>query len=222
MIEQPFDFKRDFINLAIDCKVLQFGEFKLKSGRISPYFFNAGRFLNGGAMLRLGRCYASALNAADLAPEVLFGPAYKGIPLVTATATALADNYNIELPFFFDRKEVKQHGEGGQIVGIPSMGRAILIDDVITAGTAIRKSMETLKKFGVRGTGVLIGLDRCERGMGALSAVQEVERDCGLKVISVIDLADIICWLDNTPRFKIYRADLELYRDQFGIDLTVK
>ena len=210
-------FRQDFIELALQCKVLQFGEFELKSGRVSPYFFNAGKFSTGGALARLGRCYAAALHASDLHADMLFGPAYKGIPLVSTTAMALSDQHGIDLPFAFNRKEAKTHGEGGNIVGAPLAGDVVVIDDVMTAGTAIRESMAILNESGARGAGVVIGLDRCERGDGELSAVQQVEQDWGLRVVSVVSLHDIILWVESNPAMAQHREALERYRQRYGV-----
>ena len=210
-------FRQDFIELALQCEVLQFGEFKLKSGRVSPYFFNAGKFSTGGALARLGRCYAAALHASDLHADMLFGPAYKGIPLVSTTAMALSDQHGVDLPFAFNRKEAKTHGEGGNIVGAPLAGDVVVIDDVMTAGTAIRESMAILNESGARGAGVVIGLDRCERGDGELSAVQQVEQDWGLKVVSVVSLHDIISWVESNPAMGQHREALERYRQRYGV-----
>ena len=212
---QPF--QQDFIELALECEVLQFGEFELKSGRISPYFFNAGKFSTGGALARLGRCYAAALHASGLQVDMLFGPAYKGIPLVSTTAMALSEQHGVDLPFAFNRKESKTHGEGGNIVGAPLAGDVVVIDDVMTAGTAIRESMAILNESGARGTGVVIGLDRCERGDGERSAVQQVEQDWGLTVVSVVSLHDIIAWVESNPEMAQHREALEQYRERYGV-----
>ncbi len=212
---QPF--QEDFIELALECEVLQFGEFELKSGRISPYFFNAGKFSTGGALARLGRCYAAALHASGLRADMLFGPAYKGIPLVSATAVALSEQHGVDLPFAFNRKEAKTHGEGGNIVGAPLAGDVVVIDDVMTAGTAIRESMTILNESGARGAGVVIGLDRCERGDGERSAVQQVEQDWGLTVVSVVSLHDIIAWVESNPAMAEHREALEQYRERYGV-----
>ena len=209
-------FQQDFIELALECDVLQFGEFELKSGRISPYFFNAGKFLTGGALTRLGRCYAAALHASSVHVDMLFGPAYKGIPLVSTTAMALSEQHGLDLPFAFNRKEVKTHGEGGSIVGAPLAGDVVLIDDVMTAGTAIRESMAILNESGARVTGVVIGLDRCERGDGERSAVHQVEQDLGLTVVSVVSLHDIIAWVESNPEMARHREALEQYRERHG------
>ena len=210
-------FQQDFIELALECGVLQFGEFELKSGRISPYFFNAGRFSTGGALARLGRCYAAALHASGVHVDMLFGPAYKGIPLVSTTAVALSEQHGVDLPFAFNRKEAKTHGEGGNIVGAPLAGDVVVIDDVMTAGTAIRESMVILNESGARGVGVVIGLDRCERGDGERSAVQQVEQDWGLTVVSVVSLHDIIDWVESNPEMAQHREALERYRKRYGV-----
>ena len=210
-------FQQDFIELALEFEVLQFGEFELKSGRISPYFFNAGRFSTGGALARLGRCYAAALRASGVHVDMLFGPAYKGIPLVSTTAVALSEQHGVDLPFAFNRKEAKTHGEGGNIVGAPLAGDVVVVDDVMTAGTAIRESMATLNESGARGAGVVIGLDRCERGDGKRSAVQQVEQDWGLTVVSVVSLHDIIDWVESNPEMAQHREALERYRKRYGV-----
>ena len=210
-------FQQDFIELALECEVLQFGEFELKSGRISPYFFNAGRFCTGGALARLGRCYAAALHASGVYVDMLFGPAYKGIPLVSTTAMALSEQHGVDLPFAFNRKEAKTHGEAGNIVGAPLAGDVVVIDDVMTAGTAIRESMAILNESGARGAGVVIGLDRCERGDGERSAVQQVEQDWGLTVVSVVSLHDIIDWVESNPEMAQHREALERYRERYGV-----
>ena len=210
-------YQQDFIELALECQVLQFGEFELKSGRISPYFFNAGKFSTGSALARLGRCYAAALHDAELAFDMLVGPAYKGIPLVASTAMSLADHHGHDVPFAFNRKEAKTHGEGGSIVGAPLGGDVVVVDDVMTAGTAIRESMAILEQANARGAGVVIGLDRCERGAGELSAVQQVERDWGLSVISVVTLHDIIAWVKAAPDMALHLDALERYRERYGV-----
>jgi len=210
-------FQHDFIELALECDVLQFGEFELKSGRISPYFFNAGKFSTGGALARLGRCYAAALQASGIRVDMLFGPAYKGIPLVCTTAMALSEQHGVDLPFAFNRKEAKTHGEGGNIVGAPLAGDVVVIDDVMTAGTAIRESMAILNESSARGAGVVIGLDRCERGDGERSAAQQVEQDWGLTVVSVVSLHDIIAWVESNRDMAQYREALEQYRERYGV-----
>ena len=208
-------YRQDFIRLALACHVLQFGEFELKSGRLSPYFFNAGKFASGASLAALGRCYAAAFQAANLPADMLFGPAYKGIPLVATTAIALADHHHVDIPFAFNRKEAKAHGEGGKVVGAPLEGNVLIVDDVMTAGTAIRESMAILEAAGATGAGVLIGLDRCERGATELSAVEQVQQDWGLKVISVISLHDIIEWVEGNPEAMRHRDALQRYRDRY-------
>jgi orotate phosphoribosyltransferase len=210
-------YRQQFIELALECDVLQFGEFELKSGRISPYFFNAGRFSTGSALARLGRCYAAALMEATVSADMLFGPAYKGIPLVATTAIALADEFGVDMPFAFNRKEAKTHGEGGSLVGSSLKGNVVIVDDVITAGTAIKESMAILDAAGATGAAVLIGLDRCERGDTSLSAVQQVEQHSGISVTSVISLHDIIEWVDGNPEMMACRDALERYRERYGV-----
>ena len=210
-------YRQQFIELALECDVLQFGEFELKSGRISPYFFNAGRFSTGSALARLGRCYAAALMEATVSADMHFGPAYKGIPLVATTAIALADEFGVDMPFAFNRKEAKTHGEGGSLVGSSLKGNVVIVDDVITAGTAIKESMAILDAAGATGAAVLIGLDRCERGDTSLSAVQQVEQHSGISVTSVISLHDIIEWVDGNPEMMACRDALERYRERYGV-----
>ena len=210
-------YRQQFIELALECDVLQFGEFELKSGRISPYFFNAGRFSTGSALARLGRCYAAALMEASVSADMLFGPAYKGIPLVATTAIALADEFGVDMPFAFNRKEAKTHGEGGSLVGSSLKGNVVIVDDVITAGTAIKESMAILDAVGATGAAVLIGLDRCERGDTSQSAVQQVEQHSGISVTSVISLHDIIEWVDSNPEMMACRDALERYRERYGV-----
>ena len=206
----------DFIRLCIDLGVLRFGEFKLKSGRLSPYFFNAGLFSTGHAIASLGRAYARAAALCGVSFDMLFGPAYKGIPLVTTTAAALAEHEGRNLPFAFNRKEAKDHGEGGTIVGAPLRGRVLIIDDVITAGTAIRESVEIIRGQGAAPAGVLIALDREERGQGEKSAVQEVEETFGLPVVSVIRLRDLMAHLESAGE-GVTLAAVRAYRDRYGV-----
>ena len=210
-------YKQQFIRFCLDLGVLRFGEFTLKSGRVSPYFFNAGLFNTGGAMLELGRFYASALADSGLDYDMLFGPAYKGIPLVTATASALADRFGIDKPLAFNRKEAKDHGEGGSIVGAPLAGNVLIVDDVITAGTAIRESETLIAAAGARPAGVLIALDRQERGQGERSAVQEVEDSMGVKVVSIIGLADLVAHLESSTGHENELAAVAAYRDRYGV-----
>lgn len=210
-------YQREFIEFALAKQVLRFGEFTLKSGRKSPYFFNAGLFNSGRDLARLGRFYAAALNDANLAFDVLFGPAYKGIPIASATAVQLAEVYDRDVPWCFNRKEAKDHGEGGNLVGSPLQGRIMLVDDVITAGTAIRESMDLIQANGASLAGVLIALDRQEKGKGELSAIQEVERDYQAKVIAIITLADLVTYLQEQPSMADHLAQVQAYRAQYGI-----
>ncbi|TBW52212.1 orotate phosphoribosyltransferase [Marinobacter halodurans] len=210
------DYQRDFIEFAIRRDVLRFGEFTLKSGRRSPYFFNAGLFNTGSDLLQLGRAYASALQNSGLNYDILFGPAYKGIPLAAATAMSLAQTGD-DRPYAFNRKEKKDHGEGGNIVGAPLKGKALIIDDVITAGTAIRESIDIIRDAGAEPAGVLIALDRQERGRGKLSAIQEVEAEFNLPVVSIIQLEQVIAYLADRPDFQGNARKVADYRDQYGI-----
>lgn len=212
---QPY--KQQFIRLCLDLGVLRFGEFTLKSGRLSPYFFNAGLFNTGASMAALGRFYAAALADSGVSYDMLFGPAYKGIPLVTATATALADGHDTDVPWAYNRKEAKDHGEGGHIVGAPLAGAVMIVDDVITAGTAIRESKVLIDAAGARPAGVLIALDRQERGQGERSAVQEVEAAMGVPVISIIGLDDLITHLGTDARFASAIESVSAYRDRYGV-----
>jgi orotate phosphoribosyltransferase len=211
------DYQREFIEFALEKQVLRFGEFTLKSGRTSPYFFNAGLFNTGRDLARLGRFYAAALADANIDFDLLFGPAYKGIPIATTTAVALADHHDIDMPYCFNRKEAKTHGEGGSLVGSPLAGKVMLVDDVITAGTAIRESMEIIKAHGAELSGVLIALDRQEKGQGELSAIQEVERDFGTKVISIVTLADLIAYLEEKGDNNESLKNIKQYRQDYGI-----
>jgi len=211
-------YQKEFIEFAIERGVLKFGEFTLKSGRTSPYFFNAGLFNQGSDLARLGRFYAAALQDSGVAFDVLFGPAYKGIPIATAAAIALFDSYQKDVPYCFNRKEKKDHGEGGNLVGSPLQGRVMLVDDVITAGTAIRESMEIVQANGAELAGVLIALDRQEKGKGELSAIQEVERDYNATVISIVKLNDVIEYLKDSPDLAQYLDKVTAYRAQYGVD----
>ncbi len=210
-------YQRDFIRFAIDRGVLRFGEFTLKSGRTSPYFFNAGLFNSGSALSQLGRFYAAAVVESDISFDVLFGPAYKGIPLAAATAVALAEHHGMDLPWCFNRKEAKAHGEGGSLVGAPLTGNVLIIDDVITAGTAIREVMQIIKGQEATAAGVLIALNRQERGNGELSAIQEVERDFGIPVVSIVSLNQVLQFLADDPQLKQHLPAVEAYRAQYGI-----
>ena len=208
------DYQQQFIEFAIAHQVLRFGTFTLKSGRQSPYFFNAGLFNTGKILAQLGRFYAAAIEHSTLQFEVLFGPAYKGIPLVAATAIALADQYHHDFPYCFNRKEAKDHGEGGQIVGATLQGRVLLVDDVISAGTAIRESVELIHRHQAQLAGVVIALNRQERGQEQLSAIQEVEQIC--PVVSIIQLDDLIHYLAQQPDQKGMLEAIQQYRDQYG------
>lgn len=210
-------YQRDFIRFAIERGVLRFGEFTLKSGRTSPYFFNAGLFNSGLALARLGRYYASAIVDSGLSFDVLFGPAYKGIPLAASTAVALAEHHDRDLPWCFNRKEAKDHGEGGTLVGAPLAGRVLIIDDVITAGTAIREVMQIIQGQHAQAAGVLIALNRQERGKGELSAIQEVERDFGMPVVSIVSLEQVLEYLAGDAELKSYLPAVERYRADYGI-----
>jgi len=207
-----------FIALCLELGVLRFGEFKLKSGRLSPYFFNAGLFNTGRAIAHLGRHYARAVADSKIEFDMLFGPAYKGIPLVTAAAIALADEHDRDMPWAFNRKEAKDHGEGGNIVGSPLKGRVLIIDDVITAGTAIRESIDIILAAGAEPAGVVLALDRQERGQGSLSAVQEVEQTFKLPVASIIKLADLITHLErNADSDAALLNAIRRYRTDYGV-----
>jgi orotate phosphoribosyltransferase len=210
-------FQQEFIEFAISRQVLKFGSFTLKSGRTSPYFFNAGLFNTGGDLAKLGRFYAAALQDSGIEFDVLFGPAYKGIPIATTTAVALAEHHQRDVPYCFNRKEAKTHGEGGSLVGSALQGNIMLVDDVITAGTAIRESMQIIQAQGATLAGVLIALDRQERGQGELSAIQEVERDFGTKVVSIIGLNDLINYLQGKPELAEHLAAVTAYRAEYGV-----
>lgn len=210
------DFRQDFIEFALECEVLRFGEFKTKAGRLSPYFFNAGLFNDGRSLGRLAKFYAKAAEAGAVPFDMLFGPAYKGIPLVAAIAIAIADVGN-NYPFAFNRKEAKDHGEGGSIVGAPLTGRVLIVDDVISAGTSVRESVELIRAAGATPAGVLIALDRMERGQGSLSAVQEVQRDYGIPVIAIASLGDLMAYLEHHPEFARHRDAVMRYRTEYGV-----
>jgi orotate phosphoribosyltransferase len=211
------EYKKQFIEFALEKKVLRFGEFTLKSGRTSPYFFNAGLFNSGNDLARLGRFYAQALTNSHIDYDLLFGPAYKGIPIATTTSVALADQHAIDIPYCFNRKEAKTHGEGGNLVGAELTGKVMLVDDVITAGTAIRESMEIIKAHDAQLSGVLIALDRQEKGQGELSAIQEVERDFGTHVIAIVTLTDLINYLQDQPSMADSLAKIKTYQKNYGI-----
>jgi len=211
------DFRQDFIEFALTCQVLRFGEFKTKAGRLSPYFFNAGLFNDGNSLGRLAEFYAKAAEAGGVQFDMLFGPAYKGIPLVATITMAMAQ-HGRNFPFAYNRKEAKDHGEGGNIVGAPLTGRVLIVDDVISAGTSVRESVELIRAAGAIPAGVLIALDRQERGQSELSAVQEVQRDYGIPVIAVAGLSDLMSFLAHHPEFAVHRDAVTRYREQYGID----
>jgi orotate phosphoribosyltransferase len=210
-------YQREFIEFALARQVLRFGEFTLKSGRTSPYFFNAGLFNTGKDLARLGRFYAAALMDSGIEFDLLFGPAYKGIPIATTTAVALCDHHDVDIPYCFNRKEAKTHGEGGSLVGSELKGKVMLVDDVITAGTAIRESMQIINAHNAQLAGVLIALDRQEKGQGELSAIQEVERDFGCQIVSIIKLADLINYLSEKSGMEAELASVSAYRERYGI-----
>ena len=210
-------YKREFLDFAIEREVLRFGEFTLKSGRKSPYFFNAGLFKTGQDLAKLGRYYAAALHEENIEFDVLFGPAYKGIPIAAATAIAMANEYNQDIPYCFNRKEAKAHGEGGTIVGSELQGRILLVDDVITAGTAIRESMQMISANNTSLAGVLIALNRQEKGTGELSAIQEVEQDYQTKVFSIVTLADVVEYLLENGDMQTSVDSINEYRKQYGV-----
>ena len=214
---QPY--QRDFIAFAIEQGVLKFGEFTLKSGRVSPYFFNAGLFQTGRALAKLGRFYAQAIVDSGLQADVLFGPANKGIPLAAVTAAGLADHHDLDMPYSFNRKEAKTHGEGGNIVGAPLSGDILIIDDVITAGTAIREVMGLIEQSGARAGGVIIALDRQERGQGEQSAIQEVQSQYGVPVVSIVSLEQVLTYLEEQSGSDLssHAEAVRAYRDRYGI-----
>jgi orotate phosphoribosyltransferase len=209
-------FSQDFIAFACDKGVLRFGEFKTKAGRLSPYFFNAGLFDDGASLARLCDFYADTILAADIPHDMLFGPAYKGIPLAAGTAIALARRGR-NLPFCFNRKEAKDHGEGGTLIGAPLAGRVLILDDVISAGTSIRESVNIIKAAGAVPAGVVIALDRQERGQGELSAVQEVQQSFGLPVVAVASLADLIGYLGGHAELERNLDAVTRYRENYGV-----
>ena len=212
------NYQRDFIKFAIKQGVLKFGEFTLKSGRVSPYFFNAGLFNTGKALAEIGRFYAAALEDAGVDYDVIFGPAYKGIPLATTLSVALFDKYGKDVPYVFNRKEAKAHGEGGTLVGSPLEGRVLIVDDVITAGTAIREVMSMIEAApGAVPAATLIALDRQEKGKAEESAIQEVERDYGIPVISIVTLEQVLAYVADQPELTQYAASIEEYREKYGV-----
>ena len=213
------EFQKAFIEFVIKHQILRFGSFTLKSGRTSPYFFNAGLVNTGASLNFIGSSYATALANANVDYDLLFGPAYKGIPLVSVTAAALAQQHGIDKPYCFNRKEAKDHGEGGLTVGAPLQGRALIVDDVITAGTAVREVMEIFDKAGAKPAGILVALDRQERGAGTKSAIQEIEEQYNIPVLSIISLAQIVDYLrqQNDPALASNLEAVQRYRDEFGI-----
>ncbi|WP_221075335.1 orotate phosphoribosyltransferase [Agarivorans aestuarii] len=210
-------YQREFIEFALAKGVLKFGEFTLKSGRTSPYFFNAGLFNTGRDLNRLGKFYAAALQDSNIDYDLVFGPAYKGIPIATTTVVALDEHHGKDVPYCFNRKEAKTHGEGGSLVGSELAGKVMLVDDVITAGTAIRESMDIINAHNAELVGVLIALDRQEKGKGELSAIQEVERDYSATVISIVKLADLITYLEEQGDNQTALEAVSAYREQYGI-----
>jgi len=211
-------YKTQFLELALELGVLRFGEFELKSGRISPYFFNAGLFNSGYAAAKLGRCYASALTQADIEYDMLFGPAYKGIGLVTLTAAALAERHDLDLPFAYNRKEVKDHGEGGVSIGAPISGRVLIVDDVITAGTAIREAIGLIRAAGAEPAGVLVALDREEiGGLSRVSAVHELEESVGVPIRSIVSLTDLVDHLEEDHEYARHLPSVRAYRNRYGV-----
>lgn len=210
------DYQRQFLDFALARQVLRFGDFTLKSGRKSPYFFNAGLFNSGAALAALGRFYAQAVVESGMKFDMLFGPAYKGIPLATVTAAALAEHFGQDLPYCFNRKEAKDHGEGGQLVGAPLKGRVLIVDDVITAGTAVREAVSIIRAAGAEPIGLVIALDRQERGQGALSAVKEVEKEHKMQVAAIVRLAELREWVAARPDMGAALAAVDAYRQQYG------
>lgn len=210
------DYQHDFIQFAIEKGVLRFGEFTLKSGRTSPYFFNSGLFDTGGSLAKLGRFYASALIASQVEFDMLFGPAYKGIPLASTCSIALADNHQYDLPYSFNRKETKDHGEGGTIVGSDLKGKVMIIDDVISAGTSVRESIDLIKQADASPAGVVIALDRQEIGKTEISAIQEIEDNYNIPVVSIIKLEHLIAYLQDNTELAQYYDKVQAYREQYG------
>ena len=213
------DFRQQFLQFSIDSQVLRFGEFTTKAGRSSPYFFNAGLFNDGAMLGKLGEFYAKAILTAGIPFDILFGPAYKGIPLAAATSIALA-HAGHNRPWCFNRKEAKDHGEGGQLVGAPLAGRVLIIDDVISAGTSVRESIDIIRQHGAEPAGVVIAIDRMERGLGELSAAQEVRTSHGIPVFAIATLDDLLAYLQTSADMKQYMQAIERYRSTYGVATT--
>ncbi len=211
------DYQHEFLDFALDTGVLKFGEFTLKSGRVSPYFFNSGLFNTGASLARLGRHYAAALVHAGVEYDMLYGPAYKGIPLVATVSIALADHHGRDVPYAFNRKEVKRHGEGGLIVGAPLAGRVLIVDDVISAGTSVGEAVAIIKDAGAQPVGVLIALDRQERGTGELSAVQEVKNNYGIPVVSIVTLETLLGYVEQRAAVRTHLEAIHNYRSRYGV-----
>ena len=211
------DYQKEFLDFALDVGVLRFGEFTLKSGRLSPYFFNAGLFNTGAALAHLGRYYAQTIMDSGIAFDVLYGPAYKGIPLAAVTAAALYDRHDRDVAYVFNRKEAKDHGEGGVIVGHALEGRVLIIDDVISAGTSVRESMDIIEQLGAKAAGVVIALDRQEKGQGELSAIQEVERDYNIPVAGIVKLQDLVSFLEEKGNAPDQLQAIRDYREKYGV-----
>ena len=211
------EYQTAFLKFALDTDVLRFGQFVLKSGRTSPYFFNSGLFNTGKSLAELGRFYAKAIVHSDIEFDMLFGPAYKGIPLVAAISIALADHHDRDVPYAFDRKEAKEHGEGGNIVGSPLKGKILIVDDVISAGTSVRESVDLIKESKATPAGVMIALDRQEKGTGDTSAIHEIEKSYGMSVASIVKFEHLIVFLKNNPELAEHLPAVEAYREQYGV-----
>jgi orotate phosphoribosyltransferase len=211
------DYQRDFIEFALATGVLRFGSFTLKSGRQSPYFFNSGLFNSGASLAKLGRFYAQTIAESNIDFDILFGPAYKGIPLASTTVVALADQHQRDVPYVFNRKEIKDHGEGGQLVGAELKGKVLIIDDVISAGTSVRESVEIIRAAGAEPAGVIIALDRQERGQGQMSAIQEVQAEHNIPVLNIISLNDLLGYLKDNEELGEHLPAVQAYREQYGV-----